>query len=101
MSDRHFDQLATRFAEKIYGGAKGAIRLAVLQADLAETLDRSRHGVIRGLEVLNKHNWFPAMTLIVSAGRFVTELSTMIGVPMPSAPSSRASSPWRRRRCAG
>lgn len=38
MSDRHFDQLATRFAEKIYGGAKGAIRLAVLQADLAESL---------------------------------------------------------------
>ena len=33
MSDRHFDELATRFAEKIYGGAKGAIRLAVLQAD--------------------------------------------------------------------
>ena len=38
MSDRHFDQLATRFAEKIYGGAKGAIRLAVLQADLIEGL---------------------------------------------------------------
>src|SRR5450830_1511950 len=38
MSDRHFDQLATRFAEKIYGGAKGAIRLAVLQADLTEAL---------------------------------------------------------------
>ncbi|MFK3796679.1 MULTISPECIES: methyltransferase domain-containing protein [unclassified Pseudomonas] len=38
MSDRHFDQLATRFAEKIYGGAKGAIRLAVLQADLNESL---------------------------------------------------------------
>lgn len=38
MGDRHFDQLATRFAEKIYGGAKGAIRLAVLQADLAEAL---------------------------------------------------------------
>ena len=36
--DRHFDALATRFAEKIYGGAKGAIRLAVLQADLAELL---------------------------------------------------------------
>lgn len=36
--DRHFDQLAVRFAEKIYGGAKGAIRLAVLQADLAEIL---------------------------------------------------------------
>ncbi|WP_268798134.1 methyltransferase domain-containing protein [Pseudomonas huanghezhanensis] len=38
MSDRHFDLLATRFAEKIYGGAKGAIRLAVLQADLSESL---------------------------------------------------------------
>lgn len=38
MGDRHFDLLATRFAEKIYGGAKGAIRLAVLQADLAEAL---------------------------------------------------------------
>ncbi|GLK91468.1 methyltransferase [Pseudomonas turukhanskensis] len=38
MSDRHFDELATRFAEKIYGGAKGAIRLAVLQADLAQAL---------------------------------------------------------------
>ncbi|UFH49055.1 methyltransferase domain-containing protein [Pseudomonas sp. KNUC1026] len=38
MSDRHFDALATRFAEKIYGGAKGAIRLAVLQADLTEAL---------------------------------------------------------------
>lgn len=36
--DRHFDDLAVRFAEKIYGGNKGAIRLAVLQADLAETL---------------------------------------------------------------
>lgn len=38
MSDRHFDELAVRFAEKIYGGAKGAIRLAVLQADLSEAL---------------------------------------------------------------
>ena len=38
MNDRHFDELALRFAEKIYGGAKGAIRLAVLQADLAELL---------------------------------------------------------------
>lgn len=38
MSDRHFDELAARFAEKIYGGAKGEIRLAVLQADLSEVL---------------------------------------------------------------
>ena len=32
--DRHFDALAVRFTEKIYGGTKGAIRLAVLQAFL-------------------------------------------------------------------
>lgn len=38
MQDRHFDQLARRFAEKIYGGPKGAIRLAVLQADLQSLL---------------------------------------------------------------
>jgi hypothetical protein len=42
MNDRHFDELATRFAEKIYGGAKGAIRLAVLQADLAEACPTAR-----------------------------------------------------------
>ncbi len=47
MKDRHFDELATRFAEKIYGGAKGAIRLAVLQADLAEALPQ------RSLRVLD------------------------------------------------
>ncbi|PTU76386.1 methyltransferase domain-containing protein [Pseudomonas mangrovi] len=47
MTDRHFDALATRFAEKIYGGAKGAIRLAVLQADLTETLP------VRPLRVLD------------------------------------------------
>lgn len=38
MSDRYFDELASRFAEKIYGGAKGAIRLAALQADLQAIL---------------------------------------------------------------
>lgn len=48
MSDRHFDALAARFAEKIYGGAKGAIRLAVLQADLAEVLPP---GPLRVLDV--------------------------------------------------
>jgi len=40
MHDHHFDDLAVRFAEKIYGGNKGAIRLAVLQADLAEVLPK-------------------------------------------------------------
>ena len=38
MHDQHFDDLAVRFADKIYGSNKGAIRLAVLQADLLEVL---------------------------------------------------------------
>ncbi|HHX34964.1 MAG TPA: methyltransferase domain-containing protein [Gammaproteobacteria bacterium] len=38
MHDQHFDDLAIRFAQKIYGSNKGAIRLAVLQADLTEVL---------------------------------------------------------------
>lgn len=38
MQDQHFDDLAIRFAQKIYGSNKGAIRLAVLQADLTEVL---------------------------------------------------------------
>lgn len=38
MRDQHFDDLAVRFADKIYGSTKGAIRLAVLQADLTERL---------------------------------------------------------------
>lgn len=38
MQDQHFDDLSIRFAQKIYGSNKGAIRLAVLQADLTEVL---------------------------------------------------------------
>lgn len=44
--DRYFDELAVRFAEHIYGTAKGAIRLAVLQADLEEILGRDRLRVL-------------------------------------------------------
>lgn len=38
MNDLHFDELAVRFAEKIYGSNKGAIRLAVLQTDIKESV---------------------------------------------------------------
>ena len=34
MTDRNFDDLASRFARKIYGGSKGAVRMAVLERDL-------------------------------------------------------------------
>ncbi|WP_295470687.1 methyltransferase domain-containing protein [uncultured Pseudomonas sp.] len=66
-ADRHFDELATRFAEKIYGGAKGAIRLAVLQADLTETLPE------RPLRVLDIGGGLGHMSLwLASQGHAVT-----------------------------
>ncbi|MCJ8170626.1 methyltransferase domain-containing protein [Atopomonas sediminilitoris] len=37
-ADQHFDELSSRFARKIYGSTKGAIRLSVLQRDLTEAL---------------------------------------------------------------
>lgn len=46
MQDQHFDDLAVRFARKIYGNNKGAIRLAVLQADLQEVLPKQQLKVL-------------------------------------------------------
>ncbi len=37
MADRNFDDLADKFARKIYGGSKGAVRMAVLERDLKES----------------------------------------------------------------
>ena len=37
-ADRNFDELAQRFARRVYGGLKGEIRLAVLWADLQPAL---------------------------------------------------------------
>lgn len=36
--DRNFDDLAEQFAERVYGGAKGRIRLHLLERDLREAL---------------------------------------------------------------
>ena len=36
--DRNFDDLADQFAGRVYGGAKGRIRLALLERDLRETV---------------------------------------------------------------
>lgn len=40
MSDRSFDDLAERFAHRVYGGLKGDIRLAVLWSDLQGVLQQ-------------------------------------------------------------
>ncbi|MBB3062253.1 methyltransferase domain-containing protein [Microbulbifer rhizosphaerae] len=40
MTDRNFDDLAHRFRQRIYGGLKGDIRLAVLNRDLAPLLSK-------------------------------------------------------------
>lgn len=36
LSDRNFDDLASRFANNVYGGLKGALRLAVLEQDFQQ-----------------------------------------------------------------
>lgn len=55
--DRNFDELAERFGRRIYGGLKGAIRLAVLWRDLEEVLvkhsDSSSVMQIPKLEILD------------------------------------------------
>ncbi len=40
-SDRNFDDLAPRFANNVYGGLKGALRLAVLQRDFQQFLPQA------------------------------------------------------------
>ncbi len=37
-NDRNFDDVANHFANKIYGGLKGTLRLAVLWRDISEIL---------------------------------------------------------------
>lgn len=49
MQDRNFDDLAHRFRNRIYGGLKGEIRLAVLNRDLAPFLAEAK-GPLRVLD---------------------------------------------------
>lgn len=54
MTDRNFDDLAERFARRVYGGLKGEIRLAVLWADLeplVTALTQQRGAPLRILDV--------------------------------------------------
>ncbi len=89
MSDRHFDSLAARFAEKIYGGAKGAIRLAVLQADLAEILPP------RPLRVLDVGAGLGHMSL------WLAQQATRSRSPNPPPRCSTRPRALRRRRAPG
>lgn len=48
--DRNFDDLADRFVERIYGSAKGALRLDILRRDLAEVQGRMPASPLRVLD---------------------------------------------------
>lgn len=74
MTDTFFDDRAIRFAEKIYGNAKGAIRLAVLQADLKEALPE------RSLRVLDIGAGLGHMAL------WLAEQGHSVTLAEPSAP---------------
>ncbi|HIG66824.1 MAG TPA: hypothetical protein EYQ44_03220 [Porticoccaceae bacterium] len=43
-SDRNFDDLAEKFARRVYGGLKGEIRLAVIWRDLVTTMPQILSG---------------------------------------------------------
>lgn len=51
--DRSFDGIAEHFAKKVYGGLKGDIRLAVLERDLSEQIDKMSAHFQRPLRILD------------------------------------------------
>lgn len=52
-TDRSFDSIADHFEKKVYGGLKGAIRLAVLRRDIFEYVDQLSQTLGRPLRVLD------------------------------------------------
>lgn len=54
VSDRNFDDLAPRFANNVYGGLKGALRLAVLEQDFKQFFPQAiKAGSNRELRILD------------------------------------------------
>ena len=53
LEDRSFEGIADHFEKKVYGGLKGAIRLAVLRRDLGEQVARLSAQLQRPLRVLD------------------------------------------------
>lgn len=51
--DRNFDAIADHFEKKVYGGLKGAIRLAVLRRDLSQQIARLTEQLNRPLRILD------------------------------------------------
>ena len=52
-TDRSFDAIADHFEKKVYGGLKGAIRLAVLRRDIFEYVDKMSQTLNRPLRILD------------------------------------------------
>lgn len=53
LEDRSFEGIADHFEKKVYGGLKGAIRLAVLRRDLGEQVQRLSTELNRPLRILD------------------------------------------------
>lgn len=51
--DRNFDAVADHFEQKVYGGLKGTIRLAVLRRDIFEYVEKMRQTLGRPLQILD------------------------------------------------
>ena len=52
-ADRNFDAIADHFENKVYGGLKGAIRLAVLRRDIFDYVDAQQNTLGRPLRILD------------------------------------------------
>ncbi|RDB43833.1 methyltransferase domain-containing protein [Halomonas sp. DQ26W] len=109
--DRHFDGLAEKFAGSLYGGPRGALRLALLDRLLPEMLDLYGQPVLDvggGLGQLS--GWFArrghAVTLVEPASDMLDHArQALAGQPITfvdaslQALSQRAAGPWSLIAC--
>ena len=66
-ADRNFDEVADHFAQKVYGGLKGQIRLAVLKRDLDALLPEMAAGLGRPLRILDVGAGLAQLSLMLAA----------------------------------
>lgn len=71
-TDRNFDPVAEHFANKVYGGLKGRIRLAVLTKDIAEIVDNLEARLSRPLKILDVGAGLAQISLALAARHHVT-----------------------------
>lgn len=70
--DRNFDPISDHFAKKVYGGLKGRIRLAVLNRDIAQSIEQLSQKLGRPLRILDVGAGLAQISLALSQSHQVT-----------------------------